>query len=108
MLLTRKSNCFGTRRNCLNTSDSFRISSLRWRGCGRFFDHQTRRFILIAQLGELLTRQLRIDAVVVFGVVVFGVLIFFVVVLLFARQFRTDVGRGWGDVLFRVRIDGSR
>ena len=68
-------------------------------------DHQTRRFILIAQLGELLTRQLRIDAVVVFGIVVFVVFIFFVVVLLFARQFRTDVGGGWGDVLFRVRID---
>ncbi len=63
-------------------------------------DHQTRRFILIAQLGELLTRQLRIDAVVVFGIVVFSILIFVVVVLLFARQFRTDVGGGWGDVLF--------
>ena len=71
------------------------------------FDGVTRHFVLGTQLGKLLTRQLRVDAVVIVrGVVVTLFLIFvFVIIHLFLRQFRTDVSGGRRHIFFGVRVD---
>ena len=71
------------------------------------FDGVARQLVLGTQLGEFLTGQLWVDAVVVIAVVV-GVFIFvfvFVVIHLFLRQLGANVGGGWRHIFFGVRID---
>ena len=70
------------------------------------FDGIAGQFVLRAQLGEFLARQLRIDAVVIIAaVVVFFFIFVFVVIHLFLREFRTDVRRRWRHVFFGVRVN---
>ncbi|SAJ10302.1 Uncharacterised protein [Enterobacter cloacae] len=70
------------------------------------FDGVTRHFVLGTQLGKLLTRQFRVDAVVIVAAVVLFFFIFvFVVIHLFLRQLRPDVSGGWRHIFFSVRVD---
>ena len=70
------------------------------------FDGVTRDFVLGTQLGKLLTRQFRVDAVVIVrAVVVFFLIFVFVVIHLFLRQFGTNVSRGRRQIFFRVRVN---
>ncbi|AEW75283.1 hypothetical protein EcWSU1_03855 [Enterobacter ludwigii] len=71
------------------------------------FDGVTRDFVLGTQLGKLLARQFRVDAVVIIGGVVVGIFLIFVFVIihLFLRQFRTHVSGGRCHIFFSVRVD---
>src|SRR5476651_1770451 len=69
-----------------------------------FLDDGTGRFMLFTQIGEFLTRQFRVDAVVVFSVVVF-IFVVIVIALLFCGQFRTHMRCCWRDLFFCIRIN---